>query len=59
MLLVTVAANSLRHADDIVGSAEARAFSPERTTAGRLTFGRDDAWVMGILIAALALVWLI
>jgi hypothetical protein len=31
MLLITVLSNALRHADDIVCAAEARAFQPERS----------------------------
>jgi energy-coupling factor transporter transmembrane protein EcfT len=59
LLLVTVAANSLRHADDIVGSAEARAFSPERSTASRLAWSAGDAWAIGVLALALGIVWLV
>jgi len=59
LLLVTVAANSLRHADDIVGSAEARAFSPDRLPAVRLTWSAADWRVIVVLIVTMAAVWLV
>jgi energy-coupling factor transporter transmembrane protein EcfT len=58
LLLVTVVANSLRHADDIVCSAEARAFSPDRPTAARLAWSAADAWLIGLLLACVAFVQL-
>lgn len=57
LLLVTVTANSLRHADDIVGSAEARAFSPERVAVRPIVWTSADAWVIGILTATMLILW--
>jgi energy-coupling factor transporter transmembrane protein EcfT len=59
LLLVTVVANSLRHADDIVGSAEARAFSPERRSVVPLVWGAADVWAIGILVATTLALWLV
>ncbi len=56
-LLVTIVVNSLRHADDIVSAAEARAFSVEKAPARRLEWAPGD-WqlALGLLIAACLLV---
>lgn len=58
LLLVTVAANSLRHADDIIGSAEARAFSPERVPVTRLVWSKRDAWATSVLVATMLAIWM-
>lgn len=52
LLFVTVVANSLRHADDIVSAAEARAFSIERSRPLPLTWRRADLALTGVLAAA-------
>jgi len=53
LLLVTMVANSLRHADDIVHAAEARAFAVGRRRAlPPLWRGRDLALAVGLLAAA-------
>lgn len=55
LLLVTVVANSLRHADDVVSAAEARAFSVERARPLPVTWRRRDLALTGALaIAAVA-----
>ena len=59
LLLVTVVANSLRYADDIVSAAEARAFSLERARPLPVTWCGSDLALTGILAGitlALALV---
>jgi energy-coupling factor transporter transmembrane protein EcfT len=56
LLLVTVIVNSLRHAEDIVNAAEARAFSITRARPMPLVWRRSDMAVVGTLLAgALAL----
>ncbi|MBS1251585.1 MAG: Energy-coupling factor transporter transmembrane protein EcfT [Anaerolineales bacterium] len=56
LLLVTVVVNSLRHADDIVNAAEARAFSPDRARPLPVTRERSDLALAGVLVLlALAL----
>lgn len=52
LLLITVIINSLRHADDIVSAAEARAFSTTRTRPMLMTRRRSDLALAGILLAA-------
>ncbi len=51
LLLITVVVNTLRHADDIVSAAEARAFSPETSRPQPLVWRRADA---GLLVALTA-----
>jgi energy-coupling factor transporter transmembrane protein EcfT len=53
LLLVTVAANALRRAEEIALAAEARGFSPERARPLPVTPGRWDR-AAGVLAAALA-----
>jgi energy-coupling factor transporter transmembrane protein EcfT len=56
LLLITVLVNSLRHAEDIVNAAEARAFSITRARPMPLVWRRSDMAVVGTLLAgALAL----
>lgn len=56
LLLITVIINSLRHADDIVNAAEARAFSTTRAQPMPIVWRRSDLALAGILLAgALAL----
>lgn len=56
LLLVTVVINSLRHADDIVNAAEARAFSPARARPLPVTREPSDVALAGVLVlVALAL----
>jgi energy-coupling factor transporter transmembrane protein EcfT len=56
LLLITVLVNSLRHAEDIVNAAEARAFSITRARPMSLVWRRSDMAVVGTLLAgALAL----
>jgi energy-coupling factor transporter transmembrane protein EcfT len=53
LLLVTMVANSLRHADDIVHAAEARAFAVDhRRPLPPLWRGRDLALAAGLLATA-------
>jgi energy-coupling factor transporter transmembrane protein EcfT len=59
LLLVKVIANSLRHADDIVGSAESRAFSVENAPSMRLSWSRSDVGAMSSLAVAILVLWLI
>jgi energy-coupling factor transporter transmembrane protein EcfT len=56
LLLITVVVNSLRHAEDIVNAAEARAFSITRARPMSIMWRRGDLAVAGILlVGALAL----
>jgi energy-coupling factor transporter transmembrane protein EcfT len=56
LLLITVLVNSLRHAEDIVNAAEARAFSITRARPMSIMWRRSDLAVVGTLLAgALAL----
>jgi energy-coupling factor transporter transmembrane protein EcfT len=56
LLLITVVVNSLRHAEDIVNAAEARAFSITRARPMSILWRRSDLAVAGTLLAgALAL----
>lgn len=58
-LLVTVIANSLRHAEDIVSAAEARAFSAERSYVRAVEVTRTDVVVCaGLAVLTLALLLL-
>ena len=58
LLLITIVVNSLRHADDIVGAAEARAFSTVRLQPRRITWRAEDvAIALVLLAAALLLAW--
>jgi energy-coupling factor transporter transmembrane protein EcfT len=50
LLLITVVVNSLRHAEDIVNAAEARAFSITRARPMSLVWRRDDLILAGILL---------
>jgi energy-coupling factor transport system permease protein len=52
LLLVTVVANSLRYADDIVSAAEARAFSLERARPLPVTWRARDLALAGALAGA-------
>ncbi len=52
LLLVTIIVNSLRHADDIVSAAEARAFSPGRFPIPPIRWQRGDMALAGFLLAA-------
>jgi len=56
LLLITVVVNTLRHADDIVSAAEARAFSTTRVRLRRIVWRQSDMALAGTLLAvALAL----
>lgn len=57
-LLVTVVVNSLRHADDIVNAAEARAFAVDRVWLRPIVWRRGDVALAGILSAALVILLL-
>ncbi len=59
LLLVTVVAGSLRHADDIVSAAEARAFSVERARPLPITCRRRDLAVTGVLAAVAVAICLV
>ncbi len=58
LLLATVVANSLRHADDIVSAAQLRGFSPDGPGPPPLACRRSDIALAAVLLAALA-VWLL
>jgi energy-coupling factor transport system permease protein len=56
LLLITVVVNTLRHADDIVSAAEARAFSTTRVRLRYIMWRQSDMLLAGTLLAvALAL----
>ncbi len=58
LLLVTVVVNSLRHADDIVGAAEARAFSTVRAQPQRIPWRAEDVAVAVVLLfTAVVVAW--
>jgi len=46
LLLITILANALRHSEEIVLAAEARAFTPERSRAAPIKIGRLDWWLI-------------
>jgi energy-coupling factor transporter transmembrane protein EcfT len=57
LLLITVIVNSLRHAEDIVNAAEARAFSITRARPMPLVWRREDMVLAGVLlVVAFALI---
>jgi len=51
LLLITVVVNSLRHADDIVSAAEARAFSTTRVRPRHIVWRQSDVILAGTLLA--------
>ena len=51
LLLITIIVNSLRHADDIVSAAEARAFSPGHSPGQRIQWTRNDLVLTSALFA--------
>lgn len=61
LLVLTVLTNALRHSEEIVLAAEARAFRPGLSRTARLRRGSLDLWVGGIcavsLILTMLLVW--
>ena len=52
LLLVTVVVNALRHADDVVSAAEARAFSIDHMQPRPVTWSRADVAVAAVLLVA-------
>jgi len=60
LLLITILANALRHSEEIVLAAEARAFTPEKSRAAPIKIGRLDRWLipMGVLSLAGLLLFL-
>ena len=57
LLLVTVVVNSLRHADDVVSAAEARAFSLDRMRPRPVGWSRADlALAAGLVVVGLVVV---
>jgi energy-coupling factor transporter transmembrane protein EcfT len=55
LLLVTIVVHTLRHADNIVDAAEARAFSPSRITSRPLALRKDIPVYAVLFVAAAAL----
>jgi energy-coupling factor transporter transmembrane protein EcfT len=53
-LLITILANALRHSEEIVLAAEARAFTPERSRAAPIRIGRLDWWLIPVGVISLA-----
>ena len=54
LLLITILANALRHSEEIVLAAEARAFTPERSRATPIRIGRLDRWLIPVGVFSLA-----
>jgi energy-coupling factor transporter transmembrane protein EcfT len=54
LLLITILANALRHSEEIVLAAEARAYDPERSRATSIKVGRLDWWLVPITLLSLA-----
>ncbi len=52
LLVVTIVVNSLRHVDDIVSAAEARAFSSDQSPIQPIQWQRGDLALGGFLLAA-------
>ena len=59
LMVLTILSNALRHAEEIVLAAEARAFRPELSRKVSLRIGLLDGWVVGICIVSWILVVLI
>ncbi len=59
LLLITILANAIRHSEEIVLAAEARAFTPERSRAASIRIGRLDWWLIPAGVASLAGILLI
>lgn len=53
-LLITILANALRHSEQIVLAAEARAFTPEKSRAAPIRIGRLDRWLIPLGVLSLA-----
>jgi energy-coupling factor transporter transmembrane protein EcfT len=54
LLLITILANALRHSEEIVLAAEARAFTPEKSRAAPIRIGRIDWWLIPAGVLSLA-----
>ena len=52
-LLITILANALRHSEEIVLAAEARAFTPEKSRTTPIRIGRLDWWLIPIGVLSL------
>jgi energy-coupling factor transporter transmembrane protein EcfT len=52
--LITILANALRHSEQIVLAAEARAFTPEKSRAAPIRVGRLDRWLIPLGVLSLA-----
>ena len=58
LMLVTIVVHSLRHADNIVNAAEARAFSPDRITSPSVALRKDvRTYALLVVAAAVLLLW--
>ncbi len=53
LFLLTVLTNALRHSEDIVLAAEARAFRPDRSRSAPVRIGRLDWWLVPIGLLSL------
>jgi energy-coupling factor transporter transmembrane protein EcfT len=53
-LLITILANALRHSEEIVLAAEARAFTPEKSRMAPIKIGRLDRWLIPVGVLSLA-----
>jgi energy-coupling factor transporter transmembrane protein EcfT len=54
LLLITILANAIRHSEEIVLAAEARAFTPEKSRAAPIKIGRLDRWLIPVGVLSLA-----
>jgi energy-coupling factor transporter transmembrane protein EcfT len=54
LLLITILANAIRHSEEIVLAAEARAFTPERSRVTPIRIGRLDWWLIPVGVLSLA-----
>lgn len=54
LLALTILTNALRHSEEIVLAAEARAFRPDRSRAVPIRIGRLDWWMIPVGLVSLA-----
>ena len=54
LLLITILANAIRHSEEIVLAAEARAFTPDRSRVAPIRIGRLDWWLIPVGVLSLA-----
>jgi len=53
LLIITILANALRHSEEIVLAAEARAFTPEKSRVAPIRIGHLDWWLIPVGVLSL------